>query len=67
MRFIILVAIALIVVFVVVSTAMVARSLMSTKTQKKKLSRHEKALLDIEELEKENKVLDELLRKDKDL
>lgn len=67
MRFIILVAIALIVVFVVVSTAMAARSLMSTKTQKKKLSRHEKALLDIEELEKENKVLDELLRKDKDL
>lgn len=67
MRFIILVAIALIVVFVVVSTAMVARSLMSPKTQKKKLSRHEKALLDIEELEKENKVLDELLRKNKDL
>lgn len=67
MRFIVLVAIALIVVFVVISTAMVARSLMSPKTQKEKLSRHEKALLDIEELEKENKVLDELLRKDKDL
>lgn len=67
MRFIILVAIALIVAFVIISTAMVTRSLMSSKTQKKKLSRHEKALLDIEELEKENKVLDELLRKDKDL
>lgn len=67
MRFIILVAIALIVAFVIISTAMVTRSLMSSKTQKKKLSRHEKTLLDIEELEKENKVLDELLRKDKDL